>query len=78
MHNVLHSNTQQKVQKMAKPEEQLLSIRMPGALVKRLDRAAKQAERSRSAEVRWRLEQSLTTTGAKRAPRSAAAPAVQA
>jgi len=59
---------------MAKPEEQLLSIRMPARLVKRLDTAAKQSARSRSAEVRWRLEQSLTN-GAKRATRLATAPA---
>lgn len=56
--------------KVKKSEEHLFSIRMPGTLVKRLDKAATQAERTRSAEIRYRLEQSLKP--AKRRPTSGA------
>lgn len=44
---------------MKKSEECLFSIRMPSALVKRLDKEADRAQRSRSAEIRFRLEASL-------------------
>lgn len=51
---------------MKKPDEHLFSIRMPGALVKKLDKAAAAAHRSRSAEIRFRLEASLIATKAIR------------
>lgn len=53
---------------MKKSEEHLLSIRMPGTLVKRLDKVATQAERTRSAEIRYRLEQSLKPVRRPRTP----------
>lgn len=51
---------------MKKPDEHLFSIRMPGRLVKKLDRAAAHAQRSRSAEIRFRLEESLTLRSDRR------------
>lgn len=42
-------------------KDQILAGRVPKALVKRLDRAAEQSARSRSAEMRVRLEHSLAT-----------------
>lgn len=41
---------------MKKETELMLTARVPSALVKKIDKAAKQAQRSRSAEVRLRLE----------------------
>ncbi|MBL8387027.1 MAG: TraY domain-containing protein [Hydrogenophaga sp.] len=52
---------------MKKAEECLFSIRMPGALVKRLDKEAERAQRSRSAEIRFRLESSLKVTKPRKA-----------
>lgn len=46
---------------MKEGKDQILAGRVPKALVKRLDRAAQQSERSRSAEMRVRLEHSLAT-----------------
>lgn len=57
---------------MKKTDEHLFSIRMPGTLVRKLDRAARKAERSRSAEIRYRLESSLTKTRAVRRTEKAA------
>lgn len=53
---------------MKKSEECLFSIRMPGNLVKRLDKEAVRSQRSRSAEIRFRLEQSLQPAKARKAP----------
>lgn len=53
---------------MKKSEECLCSIRMPVGLLKRLDKSATQAERTRSAEIRYRLEQSLKPVKARKAP----------
>jgi metal-responsive CopG/Arc/MetJ family transcriptional regulator len=44
---------------MKDEKEQILAARVPKDLIKRLDRAAKAGHRSRSAEMRVRLEQSL-------------------
>ncbi len=44
---------------MKKVPESMLSARVPASLVKKLERAAKQAQRTRSAELRVRLEESL-------------------
>ena len=44
---------------MEKDKDAILAGRVPKALIKRLDRAAKDSERSRSAEMRLRLEHSL-------------------
>lgn len=43
-----------------KPPLRLLGAKVPGALIKRLDKAAKAAGRSRSSELRVRLERSLS------------------
>lgn len=42
-------------------KEQILAARVPKSLVRRLERASKAAGRSRSAEMRFRLEQSLSS-----------------
>lgn len=44
---------------MEKDKDAILAGRVPKALIKRLDKAAKDSERSRSAEMRLRLEHSL-------------------
>lgn len=44
---------------MKDDKELILAARVPKDLIKRLDRAAKAADRTRSAEMRVRLEQSL-------------------
>jgi len=41
---------------MKKDDKLMLTARVPHALVKKIDKAAKQAQRSRSAEIRMRLE----------------------
>lgn len=45
----------------AKPKEslQLVGVKVPPALLKRLDKAARQGGRTRSSEARMRLERSL-------------------
>jgi predicted transcriptional regulator len=40
-------------------KDTILALRLPRALLRRLDKAAKGADRTRSAEARVRLEQSL-------------------
>ena len=42
-------------------KDKALNLKLPGALLKRLDRAASQGARTRSAETRARLEHSLKT-----------------
>lgn len=44
---------------MKDDKELILAARVPKDLIRRLDRAAKAADRTRSAEMRVRLEQSL-------------------
>jgi len=44
---------------MSDDNGQILAARVPKALIKKLDKSAKQNDRTRSAEVRVRLEQSL-------------------
>lgn len=44
---------------MKDEKEQILAARVPKDLIRKLDRAAKAADRTRSAEMRVRLEQSL-------------------
>lgn len=48
-------------------KEQVVSIRMPAALLKKLDVVARKNERTRSSEMRRRLEESL-----RRAPQDTA------
>lgn len=52
---------------MKKVPETMLSARVPASLVKKLERAAKQSQRTRSAELRVRLEQSLKPASARSA-----------
>lgn len=44
---------------MKKTPDKPMVVRVPDSIIKKLDRAAKLAQRSRSAEVRVRLERSL-------------------
>lgn len=44
---------------MNKPKDITLTLKVPPSLIKRLDKAARQGARNRSAEVRARLERSL-------------------
>lgn len=44
---------------MKQDTDQILAARVPKPLIRRLDKASKAAGRSRSAEMRFRLEQSL-------------------
>jgi hypothetical protein len=48
-----------KVTRVKQDKEQILAARMPKTLVRRLEKASKAAGRSRSSELRFRLEQSL-------------------
>lgn len=43
------------------PEQKTLIARVPAALLRKIDAAAKQADRTRSAELRVRLEASFAT-----------------
>ncbi len=48
---------------MKKDDKQaILAARVPKALVRQLDRAAKRSDRTRSAELRVRLEESFAAT----------------
>lgn len=44
---------------MKKPEQKTVVTKMPPALVKKIDAAARKSDRTRSAEMRFRLEASF-------------------
>lgn len=45
---------------MKTEKDTMLTLKVPQSLIRRLDKAAKQGARNRSAEVRARLERSLS------------------
>lgn len=63
---------------MKDDKELILAARVPKDLIRRLDRAAKASDRTRSAEMRVRLERSLKDTPVLGMPATAGAPAATA
>lgn len=55
---------------MKEDDTSLLAARVPKALLKKLDRAAKRSDRTRSAELRVRLEESFARAGQVLAPKA--------